>query len=72
MSTVAIFWAAAIVALEPQLGGVGERTPILPLSVMVSDLSNRAGAGGGEQRQPSTNWGLFHATTEYLNFGRLR
>lgn len=41
MSAITIFWTAAIVALEPQLGGFGARTPILPLSVMVSILDIR-------------------------------
>lgn len=35
LSLVDIVWIAAVVALEPQLGGFGARTPIIPLSIMV-------------------------------------
>lgn len=37
LSTAAIFWIAQVVALEPQLGGIGAHTPVLPLSIMVSE-----------------------------------
>jgi len=36
ISIASIVWIAAVVSLEPQLGGIGMRTPIIPLSVMVS------------------------------------
>lgn len=39
LSLTDIVWIAAVVALEPQLGGIGAGTPIIPLSLMVSVLS---------------------------------
>lgn len=43
LSSAAFLWLASVVALEPWLGGVGARTPILPLSIMVSKPNNSCG-----------------------------
>ena len=36
LSCPAFLWLASVVVFEPWFGGLGARTPILPLSIMVS------------------------------------
>lgn len=42
LSTAGVVWMASVVALEPQLGGVGAGPPIIPLSILVSESDIRA------------------------------
>ncbi|CAM9577418.1 unnamed protein product [Ectocarpus fasciculatus] len=37
LSVAGMVWIAMVVALEPNLGGVGARTPVIPLTVMLLD-----------------------------------
>lgn len=54
MSIGSAVGAASIVALEPQLGGVGAGTPIVPLSILVSESNFNVGRGIANHAQ--SNW----------------
>ncbi len=68
LGLVDVVWIAAVVALEPQLGGIGAGTPIISLSIMAStsylqyvSLNKPPRRHAAKYRQYTMAWANVHA-----------